>query len=500
VTYTLAHDLGTTGDKASLFDHAGRLVASSYSDYVTNYPKPGWAEQSPGDWWGATVQATRDLLTRVPDAASRTDVVGFSGQMMGCLLIDDRGEPLRDAIIWADQRAVEEASEAGQRIGGEAVYRITGHRLSPSYTASKLAWLHKRDTESFVQAFKCLQCKDYIAYRLTGALATDYSDASGTNLFDLERRCWSTDLVDAFGVPLDLLPTPVPSATVIGRITRIAAQVTGLAEGIPVVIGGGAGACATAGAGVAEVGQAYNYVGSSSWIAFVAREPLYDPDQRTFTFAHLDPDLVFPTGTMQSAGGSFDWLDRLLRGDLSQSQHAELVAAAAHVPPGANGLLFLPYLQGERSPWWNPDARGVFLGLSMSHGRPDMVRAVLEGVALNLRVILDAFVRQGAPIQTMRLIGGGARSGVWRQIMADVYGLPVLRPQLVTEATSLGAAVAAGVGVGIYHDYTVVSDLVAVEEGERPNPDAQRMYEKVYPLFKEAYLANLHIIEALCSL
>jgi xylulokinase len=355
-----------------------------------------------------------------------------------------------------------------------------------------------------------LQAKDYAAYRLCGVVATDYSDASSTNLFDLDRREWAPDMIEAVGLDERKLPPALPSSTVIGKVTAEAARETGLLSGTPVVIGGGDGACATVGAGSVRPGDAYNYIGSSSWIAVTAERPLVDPQMRTFTFAHLEPQLCFPTGTMQCAGGSFDWLERLLRGPervegrgpepLDRARdgpveaegsegrlYDELSAAAAQVEPGAGGLLFLPYLIGERSPHWNPLARGAFVGLTMSHGRAEMARAVLEGVAFNLRMILDAFLEQGAQIEAMRLIGGGARGALWRQILADMYGLPILRPALLTEATALGAAIAGGVGVGLFPDFSVAHRLVKVQEAELADPAAQARYEEIYPLFREVY-------------
>jgi xylulokinase len=270
------------------------------------------------------------------------------------------------------------------------------------------------------------------------------------------------------------------------------------------------------GAGSVRPGDAYNYIGSSSWIAVTAEQPLYDPQMRTFTFAHLDPKLYFPTGTMQCAGGSFDWLERLLRcpqpcpeprrravegrGEDETRLYDEMSEAAADVEPGAKGLLFLPHLIGERSPHWNPLARGVFVGLTMSHGRAEMARAVLEGVALNLKLILDAFLEQGTAIQAMRLIGGGARSALWRQILADVYGLPILRPELLAEATSLGAAIAGGVGVGLFPDFGVVHEIVQVEEAERPNPAHRQRYAALYGLFQQTYTALEPIFEQLATL
>ena len=352
----------------------------------------------------------------------------------------------------------------------------------------------------YARTFHVLQAKDYVAYRLSGAFATDYSDASSTNLFDLEQRDWAVDIIEAVDLDPEKLPPALPSSTVIGQVTREAAAETGLLAGTPVVIGGGDGACATVGAGSVQPGDAYNYVGSSSWIAVTSEQPLHDPQMRTFTFAHLDPALYFPTGTMQCAGGSFDWLERLLRDEGSDKLYDELGTAAAMVEPGANGLLFLPYLIGERSPHWNPLARGAFVGLTMAHGRPEMARAVLEGVALNLRMILDAFQEQGAGIEAMRLIGGGARSPLWRQILADVYGLPILRPELLAEATSLGAAIAGGIGVGLFTDYSIAHELVRVEPGEQPDPGRSQQYARLLELFQRTYALLEPVFEDLAGI
>jgi len=496
----LAHDLGTTGVKASLFDPRGIVIASAFSGYDTIYARAGWAEQDPAAWWKAVSEATGRLLTESGRSPDDVTVISFSGQMMGCLPVDIHGVPLRSSIIWADQRAEAQATLLSERLGPERVYRITGHRASASYTAAKMLWVRQQQPDLFARTHKVLQAKDYVAFRLTGQYATDYSDASGTNLFDIRRRAWSEEILEALELDPALLPEAYPSAHIVGQVTRDAAEATGLRTGTRVVIGGGDGACATAGAGVVDSADAYNYVGSSSWIAYVSRDPLYDPGQRTFTFAHLDPEYVFPTGTMQSAGGSYDWLERVLRGDRKGPLYDRMERAAAQVEPGARGLLFLPYLIGERSPHWNPRARGAFVGLAMPHGPAEMARAVMEGVAFNLRIILDAFLDQGAPIRALRVIGGGARSAVWRQILADVFGLPLVRPHLLVEATSLGAAIAGGVGVGLYDGYGVAANLVRVEPGERPRPEAARRYQEIYGVFKETYQALVPVYDRLASL
>jgi xylulokinase len=498
--YIVAHDLGTTGNKATLFDLTGTAVAATFASYKTAYPRTNWAEQDPADWWRAVCSSTQELLATSDVPRGEIAVVSFSGMMNGMLPVDGQGVPVRTAIIWADQRATAEAEFLAERCGFETVYRRTGHRPGASYTAAKLLWLKQYEPELYARTHQVLQAKDYVAYKLTDVYATDYSDASGTNLFDLQRREWAGDLVEAVGLHPDMLPPALPSSTIIGQVTPEAATETGLQSGTPVVIGGGDGACATVGAGSVRPGDAYNYIGSSSWIAVTAETPLRDPRMRTFTFAHLDPELYFPTGTMQCAGGAYDWLERLLRGEAQAKLYDELEAAASTVAPGAEGLLFLPYLIGERSPHWNPLARGAFVGLTMAHGRPEMARAVLEGVALNLKLILDAFQEQGAGIEAMRLIGGGARSALWRQILADVYGLRILRPELLAEATSLGAAIAGGVGVGLFSGYEVAHALVRMEAGEKPNPGVRDQYAALCDLFGQTYGSLESVFDGLPSL
>lgn len=496
----LAHDLGTTGNKATLFDSAGSVVSAAFAAYETAYPHPNWAEQDAVDWWDAVRNSTRELLAASGITPDEIAVISFSGMMNGMLPVDAAGTPLCSAIIWADQRATEEARFLAQRCGFEEVYRRTGHRPGASYTAAKLLWLQRHQPELYTRTHQVLQAKDYVAFRLCGTFATDYSDASSTNLFDLALRQWATDLIEAAELDPLKFPPALPSSTIIGQVTAQAAAETGLEAGTSVVIGGGDGACATVGAGSVDSGDTYNYIGSSSWIAVTAEHPLSDTKMRTFTFAHLDPELYFPTGTMQCAGGSFDWLERLLRGPDDSKLYNELSMAAASAPPGANGLLFLPYLIGERSPHWNPLARGAFVGLTMSHGRAEMARAVLEGVAFNLKMILDAFLEQGAAIQAMRLIGGGARSKLWRQILADVYGLPILRPALLAEATSLGAAIAGGIGVGLFADYGVAHELVQVQAAEEPAPASREQYLGLYELFQRTYSTLEPLFEDLAAL
>ncbi|HEX7588626.1 MAG TPA: xylulokinase [Anaerolineae bacterium] len=502
--FILAHDLGTTGNKASLFDDEGFLIASTFSGYETVHSQPTWAEQDPNDWWRAVTNATRELLSKSRLAPQDIAVIAFSGQMMGCLPVDVAGNPLRPCIIWADQRAVAQAAQLAEQIGEERVYRITGHRISPTYSASKIMWIRDNEPDLFERVHKFLHVKDFIAYRMTGAFATDRSDASGMNLYNLEGGAWSDEILNTIGLDPRQLPEIHNSTDIIGEITKEAAEQLGLAAGTPVVIGGGDGASAAVGAGAITEGPAYNYIGSSSWISFAATRPIYDPARRIFNWAHMVPNMFAPCGTMQAAGGSYQWLMRQVcwsenreAGESSEDVYEIMNRRAAESVPGAHGLLFLPYLQGERSPHWNPKARGGFVGLQVTHTRADLIRATLEGISMNLRTILQSFLDANARIDEVILIGGGAKGELWRQILADVFGRPTLRPRLLEEATSLGAAIAGGVGVGLFNDFSIARQLVEIVNRHAPNPESQAVYNRLYPIFLETYNALVPIFDQL---
>lgn len=505
--YILAHDLGTTGNKATLYDSAGKLVASSFHSYATHYPGVNWAEQNPLDWWKAVCVSTQDLLKKARISKKNVACVSFSGQMMGCLPLDKQGNPLRNSIIWADQRGVEQANRIREIVGEDEVYAITGHRISPTYSAAKIMWVRDNEPGIFKKVHKFVHAKDYIIYRLTHRFATDYSDASGMNLFDIQKREWSSQMLKLIRIPVEILPELHTSIDVVGEVTREISEEAFLGPGTPVVMGGGDGPCAAVGAGVVREGSSYNYVGSSSWIALASRKPIYDPEKRTFTFSHLDPGMFMPAGTMQTAGGAYQWLkDNICWVETRAAREAKvdpyeiMDLKAESVEPGAHSLLFLPYLMGERSPHWNPDAKGAFIGLTLTHKREHLIRSVLEGIVFNLKIILDAFEHQGARVEEVRVIGGGAKGRLLRQIMADVYGRKILCPLLLKEATSLGAAIAGGIGTGIFKNFRVAERLVKIVETQSPRPSARERYERLYPIFKNAYQALVPIYEQIASL
>jgi xylulokinase len=489
----LSHDIGTTGDKATLFRSDGALVASSFAAYPTHYRKSGWAEQSPTDYWEAFCSSTKTLLAASGSRTADVAVVSFSGQMMAALPVDAEGNPVRSSIIWADQRSTAEADELGQRVSPGKVYSITGHRLSASYSATKIMWIRKNEPDVYRKTAKFIHAKDFLVLRLTGRMCSDYSDASGMNLLDITAMRWSTEILDAAGISASLLPDLFESPTVVGKVSAAAAALSGLVSGTPVVIGGGDGACATCGAGVVKEGDAYICLGTSTWMATASRKPLIDPRQRTVSFCHFYKGLYFPCGSMQAGGGSLKWFKDTLADCESAAVRGAgdvydlLNAKARAVPAGSEGLLFLPYLMGERSPWWNSNARASFIGLSMRHSKGHMIRAVMEGVAYNMRIIAEVFGELGMSFELFRMIGGGAKSPVWRQIFADVLGRPVTTLNFLDEATSVGAAIAGGVGVGIFPNIEEAARIVRQVERTEPDPVPAAVYGKGYRAFTRSY-------------
>ncbi len=493
----LAHDLGTTGNKASLYSRDGVLVGGLTVPYPTDFGPQGRAQQDPDDWWRSVGTATRRVLEQTGTPPAQVDCVVFSGQMMAVVPLDADGSPVRPALIWADTRSEADCGRLIDRVGAERGYAITGHRLNATYSLSKMMWLQRTEPSLWRRVRTVVQPKDYVAYRLTGRLATDPSDASGTNAFDQASGAWSDELLSAAGIEPTLLPEIVPSTTVLAGVTRSAAAASGLLAGTPVVIGGGDGPCAALGAGVIEPASgAYVYLGSSSWISHAAPRPMRDPGLRTVTFSHVVPGMFLPCAPMQAGGASVEWIADLLRPDGDPERFERLIAQSVAADP-ADVPLFLPHLLGERSPYWNPRARGALIGLAKHHGQPHVVRAVLEGVALNLATALLAFAEAGSEIDSVDAIGGGARSDTWLQVLADVWGVPVRRRSIVEEANGLGAAVVGGVAVGIFPGFEVAPRFSAIQAEFAPDAGRHEQYVARHRLFVDSYRALEPIFNAL---
>ncbi|MBN2983635.1 xylulokinase [Cohnella algarum] len=485
--YIMAHDLGTSGHKCSVFDETGHAVAWASLAYPTYYGEGGEAEQHPDDWWDAVVRSTRLVLDRV--RPSDIAAVGFSAHMMAVCPADRCGRPLGRALIHADTRSAPLAGEAFRLLDADRLYERTGNRLDSRYPLLKLMWLKRRRPDAYREAAYFLQPKDYLAGRMSGTFGvTDYSDASLTGLFDIHGCRWDDGIAEAFGIDRAKLPDIVPSATLVGGVTAEAAAETGLAPGTPVALGGGDGSCAALGAGAIAPGEAYVYIGTTAWVSRAAAAPAADEKKRIFTMCGPEAGLYYGIGTMQAAGAAHQWAARELgsRGAPQEDPYVRLEEEIGRLPWGSNGLVFHPYLQGERSPVWNEEARGLFFGLESGHTRFHMARAVMEGVGYGLRSIAEA-LRGTEPAACYAAIGGGMKSPAWREIVASALDAPIRVPAQTEAATSLGAAMAAGVAVGMFADYADARRRFARETAEiAPKADRGRVLEG-YRLYVELY-------------
>ncbi len=493
--YILAHDLGTSGDKATLFSESGKLLGSMVSSYDTFYFNSTWAEQDALDWWNAVCRSSKSLINSLKINPAEIAVVSFSGQMMGCLCVDKKGNPLRRSIIWADQRAQRQAEQINERISQKDFYHIAGHRNTASYGVQKLMWVRDNEPEIYEQTYKTLNAKDFIVFRLTGKFYTEYSDGNSNACFDILNLKWSDRIIEYAGIDPEKLPELKPSTFVAGGVTGEAAKATGLAEGTPVVLGGGDGVTANVGSGSISPGKTYCCMGTSAWITTTSEKPIFDEEMRTVTWAHVIPGLYAPNGTMQYAGGAYSWLKNTIckmesydAGLHGKSPYDYMNEQVEKSPAGANGIIFLPYLLGERAPRWNPKARGAFIGLKSENQRSDILRSVLEGITMNLSIILE-ILRKQVEINEILVIGGGAKGAVWRQIMADVYNAKIIVPALLEEAGSMGAAVTGGVGAGLFKDFRVIDKFLEINEIRLPNKDSVAAYGPVKELFDECYFA-----------
>ena len=491
----LAHDLGTSGNKASLFGTDGRLLDSEVVSYAPVYPRPGWAEEDPMLWWRAVCEATRTVLGRNPGVS--VEVAAVSGQMMGCLALDRDGVPLGNCLIWSDARAEAECERIVGGLGRDRYYRITGQPPSASYSLPKILWQKEHMPELYGRAFRYVQAKDFINFMLTGRIVTDPTDAAYTIAYDITRQDWSEEVLGCAGITRELFPEVVPCETVIGKVTREASAACGLLEGTPVVAGAGDGSAAHLGAACVEPGDSYLCLGSSTWLVTETDRLILDGACRMQTEPHVIPGRYVYLGTMQTGGLAHSWArERLSSPPLSFDMIENLVSGSL---PGAGGVLFLPYLMGERSPWYDLRARGAFLGLGQETSQGDFYRAVMEGVAFNLKLLLDVLERD-APGGGIFLIGGGGKSRGGRRILADVFQKRIRIPANVEEGTSIGGALIGGVGVGIFPDYSVAKDFLRFPETVEPDPETAARYGKLCHIFEDAYGALREISHRLSGL
>lgn len=487
MSYLLGIDASTTATKALIIDSAGHVVAVASSGYPLSTPKPLWAEQDPDLWWEATRRSVRQAL-----ATSRVDVaaisgVALTGQMHGLVLLDAADRVLRPAILWNDQRSASQCEEMRRTLGLDRLVEITGNDAFPGFTAPKLLWVRDHEPEIYARIERVLLPKDYVRFRLTGEYATDRAGAGGTLMLDLQTRDWSSELLEAFEIPSNWLPPTHEGTEETGRITAEAAALTGLRQGVPVFGGGGDQAAQGIGVGAVETGVVALTLGTSGVVFAASDRPLVESRGRLHAFPHAVPNTWHVMGVMLSAAGSLRWYRDVVAPEIG---FEELLRGVEAIEPGSEGLIFLPYLSGERTPHGDPNIRSAFSGLTLKHGRSHMTRAVLEGVAFGLRDNFALMREVGlGSIQQVRVSGGGARSALWRQILADVCGVDLVTVE-TTEGAAFGAALLAGVGSGIWNSVTEACSA-AVELGgtKSPNPETRASYEESYARFRAHYPA-----------
>ncbi len=505
--YLLIYDLITSGCKVYVYHQNGTLVKTAQTPLPMYFPKPSWAEQDANDWWDAAIKCTKAVLEEIP--AQEIAGVSFSTQGLLCLCVDKEGNPLHRAITWSDTRASEVEDTILQAMDAQEYIAITGNRPREQFGVRKLMWLKQNQPQVYQNAYKMLQCKDFLALRLTGNFVTDYADACNTGCLDVNTRSWSATILQAAGIRADLMPTLHQSSDIVGYVTAWASAQTGLMQGTPVVMGCSDGPCAAVGAGCVREGDAYMYVGSTSWITLASRKPIIDGNMTYKNICHAVPGLFAPAALTQELGVTFKWLkNRIFRYDPAFEGDTEvypfkniyaytyLEEQLARSKAGANGLLFLPYLLGKTAAIAEDFAKGAYLGLTIEHTREDMLRAALEGNLMNMEKML-AIARNHTPIAHMNVVGNASHESALLQTAASVFNATLRNTSINGTTDSIGAAIICGVGLGIYPDFAQNERFLRYEQTFSPIEEEVALYKRKKELFEMAYASLLKLYEQL---
>lgn len=491
----LGIDIGTSGTKTIAISEKGDILATATAEYPLMSPRPGWSEQDPEDWWTATVESVKKVLKAGKIKADEVAGIGLSGQMHGSVFLDKQHNVIRNAILWNDQRTTEECAEIESRVGGRSkLIEMVANPALTGFTAPKILWLQKHEPKSYSKTAQILLPKDFVRFRLTGEYATDVSDASGTLLLDVRNRTWCKPLLDKLDIKSSLLPKVFESEDVTGTLSEVAAKQMGLKKGVPVVAGAGDQAAGAVGNGIVKRGIISATMGTSGVVFAHSDEVQIDPTGRVHTFCHAVRGKWHVMGVVLSAGGSLQWYrNQLAETEVNAAKKIKtdsydiITEQAAEAPPGCEGLFFLPYLTGERTPHADPHARGCWIGLSLRHGRSALIRSIMEGATYAMRDCLEIINEMRIPIREIRLSGGGARSDFWRQMQADVYGRRVSMIN-VEEGPAFGAALLAAAGTGRYKSVVeACTATVKVTSSTDPQAEAKRIYTKSYPMYGKLY-------------
>ncbi|MDO4337015.1 MAG: xylulokinase [Eubacteriales bacterium] len=492
--YLLGIDIGTSACKVAVFDREGRVVGAASGDYPVYYPQEGWAEQNPEEWWAAVCHATKAALQKGNVDPEEIAGIGIDGQSWSAIAIDKEGRVLTNTPIWMDTRAQSICARLNEEIGADEIFQAAGNSLQPSYTTAKILWYKENKPEVYRNIYKILQSNSYIAFRLTGAVTQDVSQGYGLHCFHMRTGTWDAQMCGKLGIPMEFLPEIVPCDKVVGTVTPKAARESGLAPGTPVVAGGLDAACGTLGAGVIHPGETQEQGGQAGGMSICM--DTYKADPRLILSFHVIPGQWLLQGGTTGGGGVMRWFEREfadyereIAPKTNKSSLEQLNVIAGQVEPGSDGVVFLPYMAGERSPIWDPDAKGVFYGLDFSKTKGHMVRACMEGVAFSLRHNLEIAEEAGALAEVLRAMGGSANSLLWTQIKADITGKPIIVPSSDT-ATTLGAALLAGVGTGFYKDYREAVELTVKQtRAHTPDLSHKEVYDKAYQTYLALYKA-----------
>lgn len=483
----LGIDLSTTGAKALIIDNSGKVVSTATTPLSLSTPHPLWSEQTPDDWWQATRTSIKRALADANAPPSAVKAIGLTGQMHGLVLLDQDGAVLRPAILWNDQRCGAECDEIRARVGRERLIQITGNDALTGFTAPKILWVEKHEPAVHQRIRHILLPKDYIRYKLTGRFAMDKADGSGTILFDLQQRDWSPEIINALNISANWLPETFEGNQVTGEVNSEAAELTGLAKGTPVVAGGGDQSAQAVGVGAVRPGIIAVTLGTSGVVFASTESALIEPEGRLHAFCHAVPGRWHLMGVMLSAAGSLQWYRDALA---PETPFQDLVEEASDISPGSEGLVFLPYLSGERTPYPDPLARGTWVGLTLRHKRAHLTRSVLEGVAFGLKDIFSLMDHVGLrAVEQVRISGGGAKSNLWRQILADTLGVELVTVNS-TEGAAYGAALLAGVSHNVWPSVDAAcEETIELTDHVSPNIKTVEQYRLVYPQYQKLYPA-----------
>ncbi len=488
----LGIDIGTSACKVAVFNKQGEVIGSATGDYQVYYPKQGWAEQDPDEWWEAVCKAIKSLLAEFDIAPEEIKGVGIDGQSWSAIPIDINGKVLANTPIWMDTRAVDICNRINAKIGADNVFEVAGNSLQPSYTTAKIIWFKENMPDVYTRIHKILQSNSFIAYRLTDVFSQDVSQGYGLHCFDMKTGTWNKEMCDKLGIPMSFLSDIYACHDVVGTVTAKAALQSGLVEGTPVVAGALDAACGTLGAGVLHAGETQEQGGQAGGMSICIEK--YAADPRLILSYHAVPGKWLLQGGTVGGGGVMRWLEkefgqyeREVAEQVGKSSLMQFNEIAEKVSVGSDGLIFLPYMSGERSPIWDPDAKGVFYGLDFSKTKAHMIRAAMEGVAFSLKHNLDIGEEQGAIVEELLAMGGSANSLLWTQIKCDITGKPITVPSSDT-ATTLGAVILAGVGVGMYESFEEAVELtVKKTRSHVPNMENHELYKKNYEIYLELY-------------